>query len=133
MSRQLMTAFLRANHLWEDLSECVVPRHPLLADASPYATTSRIADIADLDALSTLILELEQGQRGVPILLKHYLRLGGRLLGFNIDPQFSNVVDGFILLDLLQAPPRLMEKYVGPQTIQALDAYHRKSSSVVVS
>jgi len=26
--------------------------------------------------------------------LRHYLRLGGKLVGFNVDPQFADVLDG---------------------------------------
>ncbi len=136
MSRQLMTAFLSANHLWEDLTTCVSPLHPLSASsASPHdaLAATRLDAIADLDALSALVLELEHGQRGIPVLLKHYLRLGGRLLGFNIDPQFSNVIDGLILVDLLQAPPLLLEKYIGADTIRVLRNYHQQASTAILS
>ena len=49
----------------------------------------------------------------MPVLLKHYLKLGGRILGFNVDPNFSHVVDGLILVDLLETEPRFLQRYMG--------------------
>ena len=49
----------------------------------------------------------------MPILLKQYLRLGGRLLGFNVDPEFSNVLDVLIMVDLRRTAPKI------PMTIGA--------------
>ncbi len=34
-------------------------------------------------------------------------------MGFNIDPQFSRVVDGLILVDLAKTNPVVLEKYLG--------------------
>jgi hypothetical protein len=129
MSQQLMTAFLSANHLFDELTDCVTPFHPLAWAALSNDDEARVDAIADLDELSALVRELERGQRGVPVLLKYYLKLGGRLLGFGIDPQFNNSVDGLILVDMLQAPPRLVEKYLGAENIPAFRAYHQQVTS----
>ncbi|HOY72271.1 MAG TPA: hypothetical protein PLX53_03980, partial [Tenuifilaceae bacterium] len=40
----------------------------------------------------------------MPVLLKKYLKLNGRILGFNVDPKFNNALDGLLILDLLQVP-----------------------------
>jgi hypothetical protein len=63
----------------------------------------------------------------VPILLKQYLKLGGQLLGFNVDPAFGNVVDGLILVDLAQADPRVLGKYLGTAGAASVFAYHGKT------
>jgi hypothetical protein len=49
----------------------------------------------------------------VPVLLRQYLKLGGKLLGFNLDPRFSNALDGLILVDLTRTEPRLLQRYLG--------------------
>jgi hypothetical protein len=36
----------------------------------------------------------EKDGKGVPVLLKHYLKLNGKLLSFSIAEAFSGVVDG---------------------------------------
>ena len=50
---------------------------------------------------------------GVPILLRQYLRLGGKVAGFNTDPKFSNVLDGLLIVDLCDTEPKLLAKYMG--------------------
>ena len=58
------------------------------------------------------------------ILLKQYLRLGGKLLGFNVDPNFSNALDGLIVVDLVKTDLRLLERYMGKEAAGSFLAYH---------
>ncbi|MBR4999888.1 MAG: GNAT family N-acetyltransferase, partial [Rikenellaceae bacterium] len=41
---------------------------------------------------------------GTPILLKKYLQLNGKIVGFNTDPQFNNAIDALMLLDINNIP-----------------------------
>ncbi len=51
----------------------------------------------------------------VPVLFRRYSELcepdGVQFLDFGVDPDFSNCVDGFILLDLTRLKPRVIERY----------------------
>ena len=58
------------------------------------------------------------------VLLKHYLKLGGKLLAFNIDPNFSDVLDGLIMVDLTQTPQRVLNKYMGEEGMKAFLGFH---------
>jgi hypothetical protein len=49
----------------------------------------------------------------MPVLLKQYLKLGGKILGFNVDPDFGNCLDGLILVDLLQTDPKTLGRFMG--------------------
>jgi hypothetical protein len=40
--------------------------------------------------MATLISYIEAEQRGIPVLLRQYLQLGGKLLGFNQDSHFGD-------------------------------------------
>jgi hypothetical protein len=40
----------------------------------------------DVEELSAPIAYLERDRKGVPILIKQFMKAGGRVLGFNIDP-----------------------------------------------
>ena len=60
-----------------------------------------------------MVSDIEQRQTAVPVLLRQYLRLGGKLLGFNVDPEFANALDGLILVDLTKTEPKLLERYLG--------------------
>ena len=40
----------------------------------------------------------------MPVLLKKYLKLNGKIIEFNIDPKFNNALDGLLVLDLFDVP-----------------------------
>ncbi len=63
--------------------------------------------------LSQLVTELEEGKQSIPVLLKHYLRLNGKAIGFSLDEDFGNTLDCFFLVDMAQAPERLKKRYLG--------------------
>jgi hypothetical protein len=80
--------------------------------------------VRDLDALSSLIEQIEQGQKGTPILLKQYLKMGGGVLGFSVDPQFNDCVDALVLVDLTQTQPKVLARYMGREGARDFLAYH---------
>jgi hypothetical protein len=65
------------------------------------------------EGLCDLVSVIEDGRRGVPILLKQYLKMGGKVLGFNVDPQFGDCVDALLMVDLPTTPPRVLARYMG--------------------
>ena len=52
------------------------------------------AALHDMEELSQPITDVETDGKGLPILLRQYAKIGGRLFGFNVDRKFSNVLDG---------------------------------------
>jgi hypothetical protein len=58
----------------------------------------------------------------VPVLLRHYLKLGGKLLGFSVDPEFADALDGLIVVDLTATEPKPLERYLGK--VQAAQFLH---------
>jgi hypothetical protein len=52
-------------------------------------------------------------------LLRQYLNLGGKVLGFNVDRSFSDVLDALLLVNLDDAPRRLVERYMGKEKAAA--------------
>jgi len=55
----------------------------------------------------------------VPTLYKQYTELceegGVEFLGFNIDKDFNNCVDGLILVDISKILPKKRERYMNPK------------------
>ena len=80
--------------------------------------------LLDLEEMSCSIAEIEGDGKGVPVLLRQYMNLGGNILEFNVDPQFSNAVDGLILVDLLKADRRLLARYMGREGLASFCAFH---------
>jgi putative hemolysin len=126
-SQRLIVSFLEQNKYAHAWSRWVRPRtatRPGRADG--YALSPD--QLRDLDDVSSFIAEIEADPKGVPILLKQYLKLGGRLLGFNVDPEFSNVLDVLIMVDLRRTEPKILGRYMGREEAARFLAGHRVDS-----
>jgi hypothetical protein len=50
--------------------------------------------------------------------------MGGKLLGFNVDPNFSDVLDGLILVDVTKTDPKIMERYMPREKLKEFHKLH---------
>jgi hypothetical protein len=72
-----------------------------------------LAAFSGLDAVDELIADIEPDGKGTPVLVRHYVKMGGRFLGFNVDDQFGDALDGLVMVDLRKTDPRLLARYMG--------------------
>lgn len=114
-SRQMLVSYLETNAFSPEHAKYVKPRNFTDFRFSTPLTVKIGSSCTSVDQLSQLISEIEPDAKGVPTLVKHYLKLGGKLLGFSLDEKFSNVVDGLIFVDLKQTPPAILEKIMGKE------------------
>ncbi len=130
LSRQMMVQFLRANNFDTRWARFIKPRNPPAREANGERWKADVFRriIKDPDEVSELVAEIEKDRKGVPILLKQYLRLGGKLLGFNVDPEFSDVLDGFIWVDLLEIDEKILARFLGRKEAAAFRAFHGRST-----
>lgn len=125
VSQQLLIDFLRANNYDAELSRHIRPRKPYRGKLRAVWRQAELAGIGTIDDVSELVAIQESGEKGVPILIKQYLKLGGRLLGFNVDRDFNNCIDGLIMVDLRQTDERVLQKYMGRDGASAFVALHK--------
>ncbi len=124
-TRQLLVAFLKVNRFLPDLAKLVRARKPLRENPiRRWRSLTAPVTVDDLEDVESLIADIETDLKGVPILLKQYLKLGGKLIGFNVDPSFSNVLDGLILVDLTKSDPKVLERYFTREGLARFLAYH---------
>ncbi len=113
-SKQLMVDFLKRRCYRQDLASEVRPKsgfRPKKISGCDRIETA--LGTLSIEEISTIVEELEKPQKGVPTLLKHYVRLGGQMVGFNLDAKFSHALDGLIVLDLLKGDRRILGRYFG--------------------
>lgn len=123
LTRQLLARYLSTSAFLSTLAAHVRPTRPLAV--GPDATQLVHSQVvASLDDVEQLVAELEGG-RGLPVLLRQYLKLNARLLGFSLDPSFGNVLDGLVLVDLLDVKPALLQRYLGRESAAAFLRHHR--------
>lgn len=127
-SRELMVRVLSGSRHRHPLYESVRARNPVLARSfgtgglgDPRAALSTLAD------LQAVVSDAEADRKGLPLLLMEYLKLGGKFLDFNLDREFSNVIDGLVVVDLLQTDRRILSFYMGKLITRFLD-HHRVSA-----
>jgi putative hemolysin len=123
-SQQLLINFLRLNLFDKNLGRQVKPRMPYRLRSIQRLRASKLSDSSSIEDLSALLADIEHDQKGVPVLIRQYIKLGGRMLGFNIDTQFSDVVDCLIRVDLRETNAKMLYKYMGRNEGQAFIDYH---------
>jgi putative hemolysin len=125
ISKNLMVAFWRHNAMNPYLAPMVRPRTPVRIHHSNKPTTPvNLLDKHAIEEMSMLVSKIEKDNKGVPTLIKHYLKLNGEFLAFNLDKAFSNVIDGLIWVDLMKTDPKLLERFVGNHGTKYFYAYH---------
>ena len=124
LSRELQVAFLR-DRLLDPLTASLRPKRAFRGRLSLRSVGLEPRWPADIDQLSSLVAGLEPDGKGAPVLLRQYLRLGGRVLGFNIDSDFGNALDCLILVDLRKTEPRVLRKYMSESAWARFQQKHR--------
>ena len=125
LSRELMVEHLRSHESLPEFAHQVKPRHPVKGGVvKRYGIRFTPSMLADLGDVSQMVMEMETDEKGVPVLVREYLKLGGKILGFNVDPAFRGVVDGLVLVDLRDTDPRLLARYMGKDEAREFRAAH---------
>lgn len=112
VSKDLMITYLKKHFNNSELCKLIKPRTPYRKLKQQQLSLSLMHNIS-IDDLSTLIASLEPDEKGLPILIKQYLKMSGEFLGFNRDADFGNCIDGFIRVDLRNSDKKLLDKYMG--------------------
>ncbi|MFZ4395639.1 MAG: GNAT family N-acetyltransferase, partial [Kiritimatiellia bacterium] len=124
-SRNMIIESLRRVRMSSDLADLVKPRLPPRPPRAAEWNQLEYRDFFDdMDRVAGLVEEVEPDHKGMPVLLRQYLKLGGRLVAFNVDPDFSFVVDGLILVDLKGADPKILRRYMGNEVADSYLRYH---------
>jgi putative hemolysin len=114
VSREMIFRFFEARKQGDELAGLVEPRQPFRAALlRRWDCRALCHALRDLEELSQPIADVEADGKGLPVLLRQYAKVGGKLLAFNVDRKFSNVLDGLVLVDLRQTEPAVLERYMG--------------------
>ncbi len=121
LSRALIVSYLKAHEMNEELCGEVKSYNP------PKKVRLKRAESAifpiglnDAQALSQLVADVEHDNKGIPVLLRQYLKLNGKILSFSVDKHFGDVLDCLILVDIFKSPPRSIKRYLGKGTYEKL-------------
>lgn len=123
----LLVNYLRENAYDAHLAKWVSARLPPKPVRFVEWQHPDYADFRKTEAdLAMALAEVEDDRREMPTLIRHYLKLGGKMVAFNIDPDFGTAIDGLITVDLLKAPSRDIARFMGKETYQRYYALHQE-------
>ncbi|UPQ87664.1 lysophospholipid acyltransferase family protein [Vibrio sinaloensis] len=122
-TRQLLAQTMTLHHYDNHKAEFVTPSNPLPKTELRW-NQAMLSALADLQLLSRVIGRIDDG-KGVPVLLRQYLALNGKLTCFNVDPDFNDALDGLIMVDLRDVPVKTLSRYMGANSAEQYLARHR--------
>lgn len=109
-SRGLIMEFVRQHYYDDSLASSVRPRNRFHIEPGKTDGEALLqASGEDLKKLDKVISDIEVNNATMPVLLKKYLLLNARIIGFNSDPHFNDSLDGLMLLDLTKVPQDTLE------------------------
>jgi putative hemolysin len=129
-SREMIYRFFEARMQEDELKGLIEPRRPFRPPLLRRWDCRGMSQVLrDLDELSAPITDVETDGKGLPILLRQYAKIGGKLLGFNVDRKFSNVLDGLVVVDLRKTEPAVLDRYMGREDAARFRDVHAASAA----
>ena len=120
ISQELIVRFLRESRRDARFADSVRPRNPYPGGLPAPGDIS--ARLGSIEEVSAAVARIEPDGKGVPVLLRQYLKLNATLLEFNVDPDFANVLDALVLADLRDAPDEVLIRDMGADGLAAFRA-----------
>jgi putative hemolysin len=103
-SKNLIVNFLKNNFFDNNLAKYFKPNKKYKIKRTKNVDQKLFLDVwQDIAKLDKFIFEIES-EYGIPVLLKKYIKLNAKIIGFNVDPDFNNCLDGLVILDLFDIP-----------------------------
>lgn len=109
-SKEMIIKFIMTHHFDWKLAKSITPRnsYKFKTEDQNLSVVMQTMD-NDINSLDKLIGDVDESNSGLPVLLKKYIKLNAKIIGFNVDPKFNNCLDGLIVLDLCDVPPNTIE------------------------
>jgi len=109
-SKSLIVEFIKTYHYHQELAKYIKPRKRFVVKPDKIVDRKIFLEEkqGDVGKIDQLIQDIESNFK-FPILLKKYLQLNSKIIGFNIDPQFNNALDGLIILDIFDVPQNFIK------------------------
>lgn len=104
-SKSLMIEFMRSHYYDPYIAQYVRPKKEFkvkLKDEDKDMLLDETKD--DLNKFDKIIDEVEPGSLRLPVLIKKYIKQNAKVIAFNVDPLFNDVVDGLMYIKIADLP-----------------------------
>ncbi len=114
VTKGVIVAFVKKFYFDHKLAEYLEPRKPFKPSFKHIDVDVLVDNFqGELRNLDNFIEDIEPDHFKLPVLLKQYVKQNAKFISFNVDPNFSDVLDGFMLLDLKELPYTTIESLKG--------------------
>ncbi len=110
LSQKLIVRYFRRTKTDQNWRGNVRPLLPFADDESGLGD-----QFSSVEEVSAEVSRHEPDGKGLPVLLRQYFKMNATLLDFALNPYFQHCLEALILVDLTQAPGKLLKKYMGPE------------------
>ncbi len=109
-SKSLIVQFIKDNHYDPELAALIKPRKKFNIQVDRRVDSRIIIDSAekDINRVEKVVSDVDNGYR-IPVLLKKYLEINAKIIGFNVDPDFNDCLDGLIFFDVYKLPAEFVK------------------------
>jgi putative hemolysin len=108
-SRKVLMEYARKHFYHPQFAKWFTPRTPF----NPVITRIDRKELDEIEStsfdLEAVLDQLQPEHIQFPVLMKQYIRQNARFLGFNLDPNFNNALDGLMILDMEDVPESTIE------------------------
>lgn len=109
-SKEMIIRFIMTHHFDWKLAKSITPRHAYKFNSDDLNLSVMMQTMdSDINTLDKFIGDVDEMNSGLPVLLKKYIKLNAKIIGFNVDPKFNNCLDGLIVLDMNNVPENTIE------------------------
>ena len=120
-SRVLMADTLLRLVGMPEVASFAKPRRPFI-----HLPVNGLPQPESIEDMESWIADLEPGGEGMPVLIRQYLKMGGRFATFHVDHSFGQTLDGLIVVDLTRTESKFLERYLGKEGAASFLAYQEE-------
>lgn len=104
-SRTLLVSYIRKYHWNEEWAAFVRPKKKFTPQLNGLDMDPLLdASAHDCRQMDSLLEDIEPSKLKMPVLLKKYIHQNGRIIAFNVDPEFNDALDGFMVCEISKMP-----------------------------
>lgn len=106
----------------------VKARTPIDNPKMPW-TQEQIKNLSAIPVLNKLVGRIDVN-KSIPILIRHYLSLGGGFVSFTVNEGFNQSLDGLITVDLRQTKDKYLKRYMGEEKLKEFRIRWKENKNV---
>ncbi|HZV70968.1 MAG TPA: GNAT family N-acetyltransferase [Saprospiraceae bacterium] len=108
-SRKVLMEYAKRNFYHPDFAKWFSPKTPFNPGNAQNGTIETCSDQDKVFDIEDVLDQLQPDHIQFPVLMKQYIRQNAKFLGFNLDPNFNNALDGLMIMDIADIPDNTIQ------------------------